>query len=137
MKKEQHNYLLFSSSTEQKSRYAVAREVKIAMARNEKASNLLYTPLQKRRIIRHEVLHHLPLEQDEMSVEAGVRTEHDGHMMSTYGWVAVCHPLTKNIRYLVSLFTPLLDRRFKQKLSGGDIDGIKNYFRQFIHSKNR
>ena len=127
----------FLTNVRKRSRFAVAREVKKAIQANETLSGYSYTPLQKRIEMRHEVSHHMPLEDTEVSVEAGIRTVHDGQIIVTSGWIGVTHPLTKNIKNFLSIIAPLFDRRFKQHLSTGDREYMNLYLKQFFTKRSK
>lgn len=118
-----HEYqITYESDLAVRSRYKVAREVKKAIQKNESAGTVAYDNLERRKILRHELAHHLPSEKCEVRVMSGLRLNNEGTVLSD--WVSISHYNPGKLESILSAIAPLMDRRFKQKLSKLDLSAI-------------
>lgn len=107
----------YESSTQVRSVLELAHEVKKAFLANETQTGFKLNPNQKRKVLRHELLHHIPLEHRKVIIE-GLWREIDGTYRHS---VSIEHPNASGREEVVSSLFPIFDRRFKHKLSTQDI----------------
>ncbi len=99
-----------------RSRLEVARQVKRGMANVQYASGIRIPKEALRKHLRHEVAHHIPLENVPVQVSSGV--DNINGLLDI--WTHLAYEKPGALRNIWSSIAPLSDKRFPQTLSECD-----------------
>lgn len=121
-----HEHTTLETDLRIRSRYEVAREVHRGLHRIEIAAGKPFSLRSRRKASRHELFHHLPLEQSPVMVRTTYHWEDDGLHYA----VGVGHDNASGCLSIISSLYPLLDRRVEHRLSSSDWHNIWLAFRR-------